>query len=175
MCVKLHTFCKTSHFVQYQSSFFHVSIGKFYTWLNFFTQPAVVMVVTSMKYVIDAVLRYDNFHIFTSSNYLGSGQWTYVSHWMCQDKCVSQMMMISDHQFLCLIWLHQLVISTQCVCQISVLSLLSILINHKRLKFALGPNICNCNTFKVCCLDLFLFLILYLPNLRNYIFLDINK
>ena len=50
MCVKLHTFCKTSHFVQYQSSFFHVSIGKFYTWLNFFTQPAVVMVVTSMKY-----------------------------------------------------------------------------------------------------------------------------
>ena len=42
--------CKTAHFVQYQSSFFHVSIGKFYTWLNIFTQPAVVMVVTNMKY-----------------------------------------------------------------------------------------------------------------------------
>ena len=50
MCVKLHTFCETTHFVQYQSSFFHVSIGKFYTWLNIFTQPAVVMVVTNMKY-----------------------------------------------------------------------------------------------------------------------------
>ena len=50
LCVILHTFCKTAHFVQYQSSLFHVSIGKFYTWLNNFTQPAVVMVVTNMKY-----------------------------------------------------------------------------------------------------------------------------
>ena len=51
LCVKLHTFCKTAHFVQYQSSLFHVSIGKFYTWLNIFTQPAVVMVVTNSGYV----------------------------------------------------------------------------------------------------------------------------
>ena len=29
ICVKLHTFCKTAHFVQYQSSFFHISIGNF--------------------------------------------------------------------------------------------------------------------------------------------------
>ena len=42
LCVKLDTFCKTTHFV--------CVIGKFYTWLNFFTQPAVVMVVTNMKY-----------------------------------------------------------------------------------------------------------------------------
>ena len=42
--VKLHILC-----LQYQSSFFRVPIGKFYTWLNFFTQPAVVMVVTNMK------------------------------------------------------------------------------------------------------------------------------
>ena len=42
LCVKLHT-------VQYKSSFFHISIGKFYTLLHFFTQPAVVMVVTNMK------------------------------------------------------------------------------------------------------------------------------
>ena len=46
-----HFFCKTAHCVQYQSSFFHVSIPKIYTWLFFFTQPAVVMVVTNMKYV----------------------------------------------------------------------------------------------------------------------------
>ena len=46
---------KTTHFVQYQSSFFHVSIGKFYTWLIFFTQPAVVMVVTNMKYASTCV------------------------------------------------------------------------------------------------------------------------
>ena len=35
MCVNYTLFCKTTHFVQYQSSFFHVSIGKFYTWLIF--------------------------------------------------------------------------------------------------------------------------------------------
>ena len=52
MYIKLHTFCKTAHFVQYHSSFFHVSVRKFYTWLNIFTQPAVVMVVTNMKYVL---------------------------------------------------------------------------------------------------------------------------
>ena len=50
ICVNYTLFCKTAHFVQYQSSFFHVSIQKFYTWLIFFTQPAVVMVVTNMKY-----------------------------------------------------------------------------------------------------------------------------
>ena len=46
-------FCKTTNFVQYQSIFFHVPIGKFYTWLNCFTQPAVVMVVTNMKCVLN--------------------------------------------------------------------------------------------------------------------------
>ena len=85
--------------------------------------------VTTTRSLTHEWCSFNNFPFFTSSNCFGSG------HWMCQDKCVSQMMMISDHQFLCLIWLHQLVISTQCVCQISVLSLLSILINHKRLKF----------------------------------------
>ena len=50
ICVNYTLVCKTAHFVQYQSSFFHVSIQKFYTWLIFFTQPAVVMVVTNMKY-----------------------------------------------------------------------------------------------------------------------------
>ena len=30
-------------------SFFHVPIGKFYTWLNFFTQPAIVMIVTNIR------------------------------------------------------------------------------------------------------------------------------
>ena len=43
--VKLHILC-----LQYQSSFFRVPIGQFYTWLNFFTQPAVVMVVTNIRY-----------------------------------------------------------------------------------------------------------------------------
>ena len=52
ICVNYTFFCKTTHFVQYQSSFFHLSIGKFYTWPIFFTQPAVVMVVTNMKYVL---------------------------------------------------------------------------------------------------------------------------
>ena len=43
--VKLHILC-----LQYQNSFFRVQIGKCYTWLNFFTQPAVVMVVTNSGY-----------------------------------------------------------------------------------------------------------------------------
>ena len=43
--VKLHISC-----VEYQSSFFCVPIGRFYTWLIFFTQPAVVMVVTNIRY-----------------------------------------------------------------------------------------------------------------------------
>ena len=75
-CVKLHTvwnyivcksthfricenntlFFKTAHFVQYQSSFSYVSIQKYYTRLICFTQPAVVMVVTNMKYVLVVVI-----------------------------------------------------------------------------------------------------------------------
>ena len=57
ICVNDTLFCKTTHCVQYQSSFFHVSIGKFYTWLIFFTQPAVVMVVTNMKYATDRLIE----------------------------------------------------------------------------------------------------------------------
>ena len=37
--------------MHYQSIFSHMPIGKFYTWLKYFTQPAVVMVVTNMRYV----------------------------------------------------------------------------------------------------------------------------
>ena len=51
MCKIIHTFCKTTHFVQYQSSFLCVQIRKFYTWLKFFTQLAVVMVVTNIRCV----------------------------------------------------------------------------------------------------------------------------
>ena len=32
-----------------QSYVFHVTFGKFYTWLNLFTEPAVVMVVTNIR------------------------------------------------------------------------------------------------------------------------------
>ena len=35
ICVNDTLFCKTTHCVQYQSSFFHISIGNFYTWLIF--------------------------------------------------------------------------------------------------------------------------------------------
>ena len=64
LCVKLHTVCSTTHFVQnytifkrkhfvqYQIGFFPLYFGKFYTRLNFFTQPSVVMVVTNMRCVI---------------------------------------------------------------------------------------------------------------------------
>ena len=54
ICVNYTLFCcccKTAHFVQYQSSFFHVYIQKFYTYLISFTQLAVVMVVTNMRCV----------------------------------------------------------------------------------------------------------------------------
>ena len=50
LCVKEHTFWKLHiSCLQYQSSFFRVLIGKFYTWLKKFTQPAVVMVVTNIR------------------------------------------------------------------------------------------------------------------------------
>ena len=40
LCVKEHTFWKLHiSCLQYQSSFFRVLIGKFYTWLKKFTQP----------------------------------------------------------------------------------------------------------------------------------------
>ena len=44
LCLKLYTQCK--------AGFFCVPDGKFYTWdlANLFTQPAVVMVVTNIKY-----------------------------------------------------------------------------------------------------------------------------
>ena len=53
-CVKEHTFCKTTHFVlSISKQFFRVPIGKFQTWLIFFTQSAVVIVVTNMRCVSD--------------------------------------------------------------------------------------------------------------------------
>ena len=38
------------NFVQYRSSFFHVPIENFYTWLKVFTQSTVVMVVANIRY-----------------------------------------------------------------------------------------------------------------------------
>ena len=53
--LKNYTVCKTAPSVKItfcliQSSFFLLPCGKFYTWLKFFTQPTVVMVVTNMRY-----------------------------------------------------------------------------------------------------------------------------
>ena len=49
--VKHFTMCKIAHSVKdyTQRTFFHVTCGKFYTWLKTFTQPAIVMVVTNIR------------------------------------------------------------------------------------------------------------------------------
>ena len=58
--------------MQYQSSFFHVSIQKFYTWLIFFTQPAVVMVVTNMKFAKILIILNRLHKIALNNNLLAS-------------------------------------------------------------------------------------------------------
>ena len=51
--LKMFSKCKIAHSVKdyTQSTFFHVSCEKFYTWLKTLKQPAVVMVVTNMRCV----------------------------------------------------------------------------------------------------------------------------
>ena len=53
--VKHYTICKIAHSVKNYtlSTFFHVLCRQFYTRLQTFTQPAVVMVVTNMRCVSD--------------------------------------------------------------------------------------------------------------------------